>query len=129
MSDRARVLIVDDTPENIHILMTFLRKTCDVVAATNGARALECARGEAPPDLILLDVMMPGMSGYQVCQQLKSDPSTADIPVIFVTGLNDVVDEEKGLSLGAVDYITKPFDAGLVRARVKNHLELKRDQR
>jgi len=119
------VLIVDDTPENIHILMSFLKKTCDVLAANSGARALECARKDRP-DLILLDVMMPGLSGYQVCEMLKSEETTASIPVIFVTGLNDVVDEEKGLSLGAVDYIGKPFHPGLVRARVKNHLELKR---
>ncbi len=125
---RARVLIVDDTPENIHILMAFLRRTCDLVAATNGTKALECARSESPPDLILLDVIMPGMSGYQVCEQLKSDPKTADIPIIFVTGLSDALDEEKGLGLGAADYITKPFRAGVVRARVKQQLELKHYQ-
>lgn len=122
---RPRVLIVDDTPENIHILMSFLKKTCDVLAANSGARALECARKDRP-DLILLDVMMPGLSGYQVCEMLKSEETTASIPVIFVTGLNDVMDEEKGLRLGAVDYIGKPFHPGLVRARVKNQLELKR---
>jgi CheY-like chemotaxis protein/HPt (histidine-containing phosphotransfer) domain-containing protein len=124
-SSKPRVLVVDDTPENIHILMAFLRHSCEVTAATNGPKALECARSSARPDLILLDVVMPGMSGYQVCESLKSDPLTADIPIIFVTGMSDETDEEKGLKLGAADYISKPFRAGVVRARVKHQLELK----
>ena len=124
-SRKPRVLVVDDTPENIHILIAFLRLSCEVTAATCGRKALECAHSNPQPDRILLDVVMPGMSGYQVCEQLKSDPLTADIPIIFVTGMNDEDDEEKGLKLGAADYITKPFRAGTVRARVKHHLELK----
>ncbi|MBN9420462.1 MAG: response regulator [Candidatus Eremiobacteraeota bacterium] len=116
---------MDDTPENIHILMAFLRLQCEVTAATCGQKALQCARSNPQPDLILLDVIMPGMSGYKVCEQLKADPQTAHIPVIFVTGMTDEEDEDKGLKLGAADYITKPFRAGTVRARVKHHLELK----
>lgn len=123
--NRARVLIVDDAPENIRILMAYLKNSCSVQAATSGAKALEFARAEPKPDLILLDVVMPGMNGYEVCRLLKEDPHTRSIPIIFVTGLNDVGDEERGLRLGAVDYISKPFHAELVRARVHNHLELK----
>jgi serine phosphatase RsbU (regulator of sigma subunit) len=126
LAPRPRVLIVDDAPENIRMLMGFLGKMCSVQAATSGSKALEFARGSAKPDLILLDVMMPEMSGYDVCMELKSDQTTHSIPVIFVTGLNDVADEERGLAMGAVDYISKPFHAELVRARVSNHLELKR---
>lgn len=123
---KPRLLVVDDTPENIHILIAFLRHTCEVIAATSGAKALESARSSPQPDLILLDVVMPGMSGYQVCEQLKADPQTAAIPIIFVTGMNDEDDEDRGLKLGAADYISKPFRAAMVRARVKHHLELKK---
>ncbi|MBN9420461.1 MAG: SpoIIE family protein phosphatase [Candidatus Eremiobacteraeota bacterium] len=119
-------MIVDDAPENIRLLMGFLGKMCSVQAATSGPKALEFARMEPRPDLILLDVVMPGLSGYEVCEELKRDPATLGIPVIFVTGLNDVDDEKRGLALGAVDYISKPFHAELVRARVSNQLELKR---
>lgn len=124
--NRPRVLIVDDTPENIRVLMAHLKGTCDVLAATSGLKALEFARAQPRPDLILLDVMMPGMDGYEVLQTLRQEAPTAGIPVIFVTGLNDVGDEERGLRMGAVDYITKPFHGELVRARVHNQLELKR---
>lgn len=124
--NRPRVLIVDDTPENIRILMAHLKGTCDLLAATSGLKALDFARALPRPDLLLLDVMMPEMDGYEVCRVLKDDPETRAIPIIFVTGLNDVGDEERGLRLGAVDYITKPFHAELVRARVQNQLELKR---
>lgn len=123
---RPRVLIVDDTPENIRILMAHLKGTCDLLAATSGARALDFARALPRPDLILLDVLMPEMDGYEVLSRLRQEAETAAIPVIFVTGLNDVGDEERGLKLGAVDYITKPFHGELVRARVHNQLELKR---
>ncbi len=124
--EKPRVLIVDDAPENIRLLIGFLSGSCSLQAATNGPKALEFARAEPSPDLILLDVVMPDMSGYEVCQQLKQDPRTSQIPVIFVTGLNDVDDEKRGLDLGAVDYISKPFHPELVRARVNNQLELKR---
>lgn len=122
---KQKVLIVDDTAQNIHVLMETLKDTYAIVAATNGAKALQLANREPRPDLILLDVMMPEMSGYEVCQHLKSDPLTAKIPVIFVTALHEAGDEEKGLELGAVDFITKPFHPALVKARIRNQLELK----
>ena len=122
---RFKVLIVDDVPENIHILMETLKDEFSLVAATGGEKALRLARGEAPPDLILLDVMMPGMGGYEVCTHLKADPKTAPIPVVFITALSQEEDEAQGLKLGAVDYVTKPFRPALVKARVRNQLELK----
>ncbi len=127
-SDKARqtILIVDDTPENIMILMDLLRNQYTITVATNGKRALQLASSGTPPDLILLDVLMPEMNGYEVCSQLKADPRTSDIPVIFVTGLSDESDEQKGFDLGAVDFILKPFSPSLVKARVRIHLELKK---
>lgn len=123
------VLIVDDTLENLRVLGEMLELDGhEVRIASAGAQALEVAR-IAPPDLILLDVMMPGMDGHQVCRLLKSDPSTAEIPVIFLTALNDEADEALGLDLGAVDYITKPFKMDLVRKRIHNHLALRQLQR
>src|SRR3974390_2244999 len=95
-----------------------------ILAATNGEQALKIARGDPPPDLILLDVMMPGMSGHEVCERLKAESSTRKIPVIFVTAMNQVEDEMKGFALGAVDYITKPVSPPIVKARVKTHLAL-----
>ena len=124
--DKPRLLIVDDTPANIRILHELLRDDYDVRVATGGQAALDLAFSETPPDLVLLDVVMPDMDGYEVCSRLKADPRTRQVPVLFVTSLNDEEDEAKGLSLGAVDYITKPYRAGLVKARVRNHLELKR---
>jgi putative two-component system response regulator len=123
---KAKVLIVDDTPDNIHVLMETLKGDFAIVAAINGEKALSMALAEPRPDLILLDVMMPGIDGYEVCARLKADVRTAPIPVIFITALSDEEDEARGLSLGAVDYITKPFRPGLVKARVRNHLQLKR---
>lgn len=121
---RGTVLIVDDAPENIHVLMEALKEDHAVLAATTGDKALALlARGKVP-DLILLDVVMPGMDGYEVCRRIKADPATQDLPVIFVTSLGEAADEEFGLSLGAIDYITKPVNPALVRARVKNHLAL-----
>lgn len=127
MNAKARILIVDDQPQNIHLLLNALQPEYDVIAATNGAKALELARAEdAPPDLILLDVVMPDINGYEVFQRLRDDVRTARIPVIFVTALTEGQSEELGLTLGAVDYIAKPFDPNLVRLRVHNQLELKR---
>lgn len=120
------ILIVDDSPENIMILLDLLRGQYTITVATNGKRALQLAGSNTPPDLILLDVLMPDMDGYEVCSQLKAVPGTSDIPVIFVTGLSDESDEQKGLDLGAVDFIQKPFSPPLVQARVRNHLELKK---
>ena len=123
---KARVLIVDDIPENIQLLLSTLKNDFAILVATSGEKALELSIKEPQPDIILLDIMMPGMDGYEVCKRLKADELTKDIPVIFVTALNESEDEEKGLSLGAVDYITKPINPGLVKARVSNHIELKR---
>jgi putative two-component system response regulator len=123
---KPRLLIVDDTPTNLKILNDLLREDYIIAVATSGPRALELAWGEETPDLVLLDIMMPDMDGYEVISRLKGHPRTKDVPVIFVTAMSEEEDEAKGLALGAVDYITKPFRAGLVKARVRNHLELKR---
>ncbi|MBI5186223.1 MAG: two-component system response regulator [Nitrospinae bacterium] len=118
------VLVVDDTPENIDILTETLDPSYRTRIATNGEKALKMAFSNTPPDLILLDIMMPGMNGYDVCKKLKESQSTHGIPVIFITAMNEVADEKKGLELGAVDYITKPISPAIVLARVKTHLAL-----
>jgi len=122
---RATVLVVDDTPDNLTLMSSLLRDDYKVKVANSGERALRIARSESPPDLVLLDIMMPEMDGYQVIEQLKGDPATRDIPVIFLTAKATVDDEKKGLELGAVDYITKPISPPIVLARVKTHLSLK----
>lgn len=119
------VLVVDDNPENIDLLDDALNSDYKIKAALNGEKALKIAGSEHSPDIILLDIMMPGMAGYEVCRRLKSDANTQDIPVIFVTSMSEVEDEAKGLEAGAIDYITKPISPAIVKARVKNHLELK----
>ncbi|EFL49916.1 response regulator receiver sensor signal transduction histidine kinase [Solidesulfovibrio fructosivorans JJ]] len=127
MSDtdkRPSVLIVDDVPANIRVLAESLRDGHDIRVAARGVDALDLAR-RLPPDIILLDVVMPDMDGYEVCRRLKADPATAGIPIIFVTAKFAPEDEAYGLSLGAVDYIAKPASPAVVRARVKNHLELR----
>jgi len=126
LSSRSRILIVDDAPENIRILVESLKHAYIIMFATNGENALRLASQTPPPDIILLDVIMPGMNGYEVCQSLKDNPATHDIPVIFITSQNDESDEALGLELGAVDYISKPFRSSLVMTRVGNQLELKR---
>ncbi|MCB1747083.1 MAG: two-component system response regulator [Gammaproteobacteria bacterium] len=123
---RAPVLIVDDQPENITVLGDLLSAEFPVRTATSGARALELARIEPQPELVLLDLMMPGMDGFEVLRRLTRDPATRDIPVIIVTAMEAVAAEERGLALGAVDYIVKPFKAPLVLARVRAQVELKR---
>jgi len=121
------VLIVDDAPENIRILAETLKHEYIIMFARNGDAALRLAMESTPsPDIILLDVIMPGMDGYEVCRRLKENRHTRDIPVIFVTGQSEEVDEARGLDLGAVDYVGKPFKASLVKTRVANQLELKR---
>ncbi|PKG38384.1 GGDEF domain-containing response regulator [Psychromonas sp. Urea-02u-13] len=125
MSDKALILIVDDSPTNLQVLAACVKDDHRIKVATNGLQCLQIAQAEPKPDLILLDVEMPGMNGYEVCQKLKSSDDTADIPVIFVTGLLGDKDEEKGLLLGAVDYITKPIRPAIVIARVKTHITLK----
>jgi putative two-component system response regulator len=127
--DMATLLVVDDTPDNIDVLRGILRDDYRVKVATNGQKALDVARGKTPPDLILLDIMMPGMDGYQVCQELKADVATRDIPVIFVTAKGEVDDETRGFDLGAVDYITKPVSPPVVKRRVSTHLALYDQQR
>ncbi len=125
IAHEATVLLVDDEPTNIQALAHLLRGDYHIQVATGGAKALEIATGDTPPDLILLDIVMPEPDGYEVCRQLKADPRTQDIPVIFVTGRNTTEDEERGLDLGAVDYITKPFTPTITRTRVRNHIDLK----
>ncbi|MBT0670167.1 diguanylate cyclase [Novosphingobium profundi] len=122
---RPTILIVDDEIANIEIMNAVLEDDYEVCFATSGQQALDLAR-EAPPDLILLDVLMPGLDGFEVCRQLKGDPLLADLPVIFTTGLGDTDHEMRGLSMGAIDYVTKPIQPAILRARVGNHVELKR---
>lgn len=119
------VLVVDDAPANIHVVNEILHDRYKVRIATNGARGLELAKSTPGPDLILLDVVMPGMDGYEVCTCLKASPSTRDIPVIFLTGQTETSDETKGFEVGAVDYIHKPFSPAVVAARVQTHLALR----
>ncbi|MBF0177929.1 MAG: SpoIIE family protein phosphatase [Magnetococcales bacterium] len=126
--ERKTILVVDDSPENITILKKALGREYDIRPAVHGRSALKAASIDPPPDLILLDVMMPEMDGYAVCRHLKSDSRTRDIPVIFVTGKAQEADELQGLELGAVDYITKPFSLPIVLARVKTHLALREAQ-
>lgn len=124
-------MIVDDVPENLHVLMETFKEEYSIVAAKSGEKALQMAEFSDPqPDIILLDVIMPDMDGYEVCLKLKSNPRTWDIPVLFVTALTNTGDEARGLAVGGVDFITKPFQPDLVKARVRSHLELRshRDQ-
>lgn len=124
--DRINVLIVDDQPVNIDYLSKILRNDYNILVATSGKKAIEIANMSHKLHLVLLDISMPEMDGYEVCRILKENPSTMDIPVIFVTALDGVEDEEKGFYYGAADYISKPFQPAIVRARVKNQIELKR---
>ncbi len=119
-------LIIDDERSNIKLLAGELQSRYRISFALNGDDGLRIVQGDLPVDLILLDIMMEGMDGYEVCRRLKSDPQTRNIPVIFITAMNEVADETKGLEIGAVDYITKPFTMAIVKARVRTHLELKR---
>jgi CheY-like chemotaxis protein len=125
LESRSRLLLVDDEKANIGVLSAALSDEYDIVVARDGLEALRQARAQPKPDLILLDVMMPGKNGFAVCQELKADAATADIPVIFVTSMNDNVNEEVGFKLGAVDYINKPVSPPVVRARVAVHLRLR----
>jgi len=123
--NKSTVLIVDDVVTNIDVLNAILKELYEVKIALNGVKALEIAAMEPHPDLILLDVMMPEMNGYEVCKKLKSDPSTSEIPVLFVTALDESQFEVQGFDVGGVDYITKPVVPEIVLARVKTHIELK----
>lgn len=124
LEERQKILIVDDTPANIQILNEVLQSDYAIFFATNGPDALRIVQRETP-DLILLDIMMPEMDGYEVCTRIKADPRFYQIPVIFITAMTDEEDEAKGLECGAIDYLTKPISPPIVKARVKNHLELK----
>jgi sigma-B regulation protein RsbU (phosphoserine phosphatase) len=119
------ILLVDDTPANIQIALAILKDLYQVRVATNGAKALELAAADPAPDLILLDVMMPGIDGFEVCTRLKASPATHDIPVIFLTGQTEIEDETRGFEVGGVDYIHKPFSPAVVKARVHTHLVLR----
>jgi diguanylate cyclase (GGDEF)-like protein len=122
-SDDKRILVVDDEKMNIIALAHFLKPQYEIIVAVDGASALEAAEKHLP-DIILLDIIMPDMNGFDVLVKLKNSAATMDIPVIFLTGLSDAGDEEKGLSLGAVDYITKPFNQSVVKARIKTQLKI-----
>lgn len=126
---KTTLLVVDDSPDNILLLTAILDPYYRLKVAINGERALKIAFSDPPPDLILLDVMMPGISGYEVCQRLKADAKTQDIPVIFVTAKAESEDEVQGLTLGAVDYLTKPVMPVVVLARVRTHLALNQARR
>ena len=127
--DTASVLMIDDNPVNLQVLTSMLKQSgWRPRPVTSGRLGLQAARNEAP-DLVLLDVNMPDMDGYEVCEQLKADPRLADIPVIFVSALGETVDKVRGFQVGGVDYITKPFQLDEVKARVTAHLELRRQRR
>jgi signal transduction histidine kinase len=121
---KATILVVDDTPDNLNLMSSLLKNDYQVKIANGGEKALRIAASDFPPDLILLDIMMPVMDGYEVCRLLKLNPDTTNIPVIFLTAKSEIVDETKGLELGAIDYIAKPISPPIVLARVKNHLAL-----
>ena len=123
--EKKLILVVDDSPDNLTLMSQLLKDIYQVKVANSGERALKIARADRQPDLILLDIMRPIMSGYEVCRELKSDPASAEIPVIFLTAMTAAEDEKKGFDLGAVDYITKPISPPIVLARVKAHLHIK----
>ncbi len=127
-SPRLQILLVDDSPMNLDTLLATLGDSYDLRVAIDGQGALDLIAGGDLPDLILLDIMMPGKDGYEVCKKLKADEKTSKIPIIFLTALDSDEDEAKGLELGAVDYISKPFNPAIVNSRVKTHLELKQYQ-
>lgn len=118
--DKSTILVVDDTPENLLLISDLLRKHYKVKVANNGDRALSIAQAEPRPDLILLDLMMPVMDGYEVCRLLKSNPATSSIPVVFLTASLD--NDQKGLEIGAVGYLTKPVKSALLMESIKTHL-------
>ena len=125
--EQEKILVVDDERLNINVLVDLLKPDYKMMAAKSGEQALKAVQVANPPDLILLDIMMPEMDGYEVCRRLKADEATRDIPVIFITAMGETSDETKGLEVGAVDYLTKPISPPIVQARVKTHLALKRN--
>ncbi len=129
MNIRSKILIVDDERANLTVLVNFLRVDYEIIVARNGREALDLLKPNRLPDLILLDIVMPGLDGYEVCQKVKSQTTTKHIPVIFITSKNNQEDETQGFELGAVDYIAKPFSPLVVMARIKTHLGLRRAQK
>jgi len=127
-NEKMTVLVVDDATENIDVIVGLLKQQYKVKASTNGIKALKIINSK-PPDLVLLDIMMPEMDGYEVIKAMKQNPATSDIPVIFLTGKSEASDETTGFELGAVDYISKPFNPSVVKARVQTHLDLVRQRR
>ncbi len=125
-AEKPLLLVVDDSAENLQVLNALLKDDYRLKLAKNGAKGIEIAQQHPQPDLILLDVMMPEMDGFQVCENLKADPKTTAIPVIFLTALNEVADETNGFRKGGSDFITKPFNPDIVKARISTHLELQR---
>jgi len=125
ITEKSTILVIDDTPDNLSLMSALLKDSYKVKVANHGDKGLKIATSENPPDLILLDVMMPDIDGYQVCRQLKVNAATRDIPVIFLTAKSEEDEEQKGLELGAVDYITKPINPSIVLARIKTQLQLK----
>jgi putative two-component system response regulator len=123
-SQKPTILVVDDTPDNLDLMGDLLMDDYRVKVANSGKKALEIIQSASPPDLVLLDIMMPEMDGYEVCTILKSSEETKNIPVIFLTAKTNTIDEQKGFEIGAVDYITKPISPAIVMARVKTHLDL-----
>lgn len=128
-SDKPTLLVVDDSAENLQILNALLKDDYKLKMAKSGDKAIEIASQMPQPDLILLDIVMPGANGFEVCQSLKANHATAAIPVIFLTALNEVADETKGFQVGGADFITKPFNPDIVKARIKTHLELQSERR
>ncbi|SDU08424.1 response regulator [Desulfobacula phenolica] len=124
MDKQNRILIVDDEKINIKLLTNFLQDEYKIMAARTGKQALKAVRGPNPPDLILLDIILPEMDGYEICTAIKKDEKNRHIPIIFVTAVSEVMDEAKAFDLGAVDYITKPFNPITVKARVNTHIQL-----
>ena len=129
LESKPSILVVDDTPANLTLMTGLLQDDYQVRAATSGEKALKIAYSDNPPDLILLDIMMPEMDGHEVCRRLKSDEKTRDIPIIFLTAMSEAEDEEKGLKLGAVDYITKPVSPPIALARIHTHITMHRQKK
>ena len=124
-TQKPTILVVDDTPDNLSLMSGLLKDLYKVKVANSGEKAIKIVQSDSPPDLILLDIMMPGLSGYDVCKILKNDPQSRDIPIIFLTAMTGTDDEKKGLELGAVDFITKPVNPPIVLARVATQLQVK----
>lgn len=124
MKEKSVILIVDDAPSNAMVLASCLKNRYRIKVVKSGQQCLDIISPDCPPDLILMDIEMPEMNGYEVCEKLKSDPATRSIPIIFVTGKNESLDQEKGLGLGAVDYIIKPIRPAIVSACVNTHIGL-----